>query len=46
MSYFFGNKIQTAVSHLFCMQFSAMHFSTKVFEHTKSLGGITVMLIA
>jgi len=45
MSYFIGNKIQTAVSHpilnaIFCDAF------TKVFEHAKILGGITILLIA
>jgi len=31
---------------LFCMRFSAMHFYAKLLSTLKSLGGITVMLIA
>jgi len=30
---FFGNEIQKAVSHQFCMRFLVMRYSTKVFEH-------------
>jgi len=35
MSCFFGNKSKQLFHILFCMRFSAMRFSMKVFEHAK-----------
>jgi len=45
MSYFFGNKIQTAVSHPVLRAIFCNTFFYEIFEHAK-IGGVTVILIA